>query len=140
MGCGHGILANRDDFEREDDTRASSPSPRSRPGSLPTSAKRSFSPARLLDSMHWTSNSQNRTLKIGPSGNNHQWAGVWNVPVALFGSASDECCRAIAAHLKPHLIQKDEVYHFHTAVAFLKYIKLCCTVVSCPCPHPSPSA
>ncbi len=115
MGCGHGILANNNDFDGDGARSANSPSPRSRHGSVSTPIKRGFSPARiLLDSMAWGSSSQLRTLKIGPAGNNHQWAGAWNVPVALLGSASDECCRAIAVHLKPHLIQKDEVLHSST--------------------------
>jgi CRP-like cAMP-binding protein len=37
------------------------------------------------------------------------WEGVWNVPMSIFGSASDDCCRAVAEHLRPRLLADGEV-------------------------------
>ena len=99
MGCGFGKL----DY---DAVTAGAQRGRS-PSIVSISARRGYESALRL--IGRSGSPRKRAIKIEPSGNKSEWTGIWNIPVALFGSASDECCRALAMNLVPHLLYKDEV-------------------------------
>jgi hypothetical protein len=111
MGCGFGVLARGD-------VDGSSELQRPRSSSIVSiSARRGYTSALKLFGR--TGSAHKRVLKIEPYQNNNNWIGSWNVPFALLGSASDECCRALAVNLVPHVIYTDEVCLFLPACRIL---------------------
>ena len=100
---------------------ASSKSPSRKRGSFSSSTSpgrkhSSSSPERrrrssfdALSAVLWRGSSPQRTLRIKPTKNVTGWAGQWTVPMSLFGGASDDCCRAVAEHLRPRALTDGEV-------------------------------
>mmetsp|Transcript_60255 Transcript_60255/g.160351 ORF Transcript_60255/g.160351 Transcript_60255/m.160351 type:complete len:510 (-) Transcript_60255:526-2055(-) len=97
MGCGCGVLA-RNESSPEDDAAQRMQSQRN-----------SLSLATALLETMTRSASASKRLKIDATSNRNGWKGTWNVPISLFGTANDECCRAIASHLAPFTVRRDEV-------------------------------
>jgi hypothetical protein len=57
----------------------------------------------------WGSSKFQRSIKIEAANNRYRWQGSWIIPRDLFADASEDCCRAVAKHLKRRCLGDGEI-------------------------------